>query len=201
LNTYKTLSGKSEAQYRVLGSRHLGFAFHVRTESEIKEIIDGLWKENHNATHVCYAWRLGWDKQHYRINDDGEPSGTAGKPIFGQIQSFDLTNVLIAVVRYYGGTKLGTGGLIDAYKTTARLSIEAGDIIEKPVMDHYTLHFSYQDMPAVMKLLKELEMEKLNATFENDCTIEFLMRMDNQKRLETFIEELSSGKLVHLGRA
>ena len=156
MSTYRTITAPTTSQYRVLGSRHLGFSFPVRSEDEVKAHIDALWKEHHNATHVCYAWRLGWDYSKYRINDDGEPSGTAGKPIFGQIQSAELTNILIAVVRYYGGTKLGTGGLIDAYKTTAKLCIEEATIEVRPVMDHYRLTFGYADMPSVMKVLKDL---------------------------------------------
>jgi uncharacterized YigZ family protein len=200
LNSYKTISGTGEAQYRVLGSRHLAFVWHVKTEAEIKEKIDALWKEHHNATHVCYAWRLGWDKKLYRINDDGEPSGTAGKPIFGQIQSYDLTNVLIAVVRYFGGTKLGTGGLIDAYKTASKEAIEAAVIIEKPVMDHYKLEFGYDQMPVVMKTLKDLDMEKLDATFESACSIEFLLRMENSAKLLKMADDWSGANLIHLGR-
>ncbi len=138
---------------------------------------------------------MGWEKKLYRINDDGEPSGTAGKPIYGQIQSFDLTNILIAVVRYFGGTKLGTGGLIDAYKTTSKLTIEAASIIEKPVMNHLKMNFNYEQMPQLMKLLKELEMEKLNATFENQCEIEFLLSMANTERLEQFIADNASIQL------
>jgi len=184
----------------VLGSRHLGYAFPVREESEIKEHIDLLWKEHHNATHVCYAWRLGWDYGKYRINDDGEPSGTAGKPIFGQIQSADLTNTLIAVVRYYGGTKLGTGGLIDAYKTTARLCIEAATIEVRPVKDRFRLSFGYSDMPAIMKVLKDLEMEKNTMTTEADCTIDFNLSMTRSEELHKAMTDWSTAQLVHLGR-
>lgn len=197
--TYKTIEAATEAQYRVLGSRHLGYAFPVKTEEEIKSIIDGLWKEHHSATHVCYAWRLGWDKQRFRMNDDGEPSGTAGKPIFGQIQSFDVTNILIAVVRYFGGTKLGTGGLIDAYKTTSKLCLEAANIIEKPVLNHYKLSFGYDLMPQVMKVLKELGMEKIDSRFENTCELEFLLSMSAAPILDKHLEDWTSAELELLG--
>jgi uncharacterized YigZ family protein len=200
LSTYRTISAPSTSQYRVLGSRHLGYAFPVREESEIKEHIDSLWKEHHNATHVCYAWRLGWDYGKHRINDDGEPSGTAGKPIFGQIQSADLTNILIAVVRYYGGTKLGTGGLIDAYKTTARLCIEAATIEVRPVKDRFHLSFGYSDMPAIMKVLKDLEMEKNTMTTEVNCTIDFNLSMTRSEELHQAMADWSTAQLVHLGR-
>jgi uncharacterized YigZ family protein len=200
LSTYRTISSSSTSQYRVLGSRHLGYAYAVREEAEIKEHIDALWKEHHNATHVCYAWRLGWDYSKYRINDDGEPSGTAGKPIFGQIQSAELTNILIAVVRYYGGTKLGTGGLIDAYKTAAKLCIEASTIEVRPVKDRYRLSFGYADMPSIMKVLKDLDMEKNAMTTEVECTIDFNLSMTRSEELQKAMADWSTAELVHLGR-
>lgn len=175
--------------------------FHVKTEAEIKSILDGLWKEHHNATHICYAWRLGWDKSQYRQNDDGEPSGTAGKPIFGQIQSSDLTNVLIAVIRYYGGTKLGTGGLIDAYKTASKLAIETSSVIEVAVKDHFELTFSYDTMPQVMKMLKDADMEKLHADFGDMCKLEFLLDMEKRSWFESEFEKIEGCSWIHLGRA
>jgi uncharacterized YigZ family protein len=200
LSTYRTITAPTQSQYRVLGSRHLGYAIPVREEEEVKEHIDALWKEHHNATHVCYAWRLGWDYSRYRINDDGEPSGTAGKPIFGQIQSAELTNVLIAVVRYYGGTKLGTGGLIDAYKTTAKLCIDHALIEERPVMDRYLLTFGYSDMPQIMKVLKDLDMEKNTMITEIECNIDFNLSMIRADELNKALQDWSTANLVHLGR-
>ena len=188
--TYKTIEAPSEAQYRVLGSRHLSYAYSVRGEAEVKEHIDRLWKEHHNATHICYAWRIGWDKSLYRINDDGEPSGTAGRPIFGQIQSYDLTNILIAVVRYFGGTKLGTGGLVDAYKTASKLAIEQSVIIEKEVMDRFRMHFEHSQLPGVMKLLKELAMEKIEARIEMKCELEFRIRKSLVEGMIKSLEEM-----------
>lgn len=199
IHSYKTIEAASESQYRVLGSRHLCYAYPVNSEEEVKQLIDQLWKDNHNATHVCYSWRLGFDKIRYRINDDGEPSGTAGKPIFGQIQSFDLTNILIAVVRYYGGTKLGTGGLIDAYKTASKLAIEAATIVEKPVKDHFKVNFSYEQMPNVMKLLKDLDFEKLNATFEDRGEVEFLLAVRAHDSFMKAVEEMNLD-MTFLGR-
>ena len=200
MSTYRTIVAPTASQYRVLGSRHLGFAFPVRNEEEVKAHIDALWKEHHNATHVCYAWRLGWDYSKYRINDDGEPSGTAGKPIYGQIQSAELTNILIAVVRYYGGTKLGTGGLIDAYKTSAKLCIEEANIEVRPVMDRYRLTFGYADMPAVMKVLKDLDMEKNTMITEVECVLDFSLAMTQSEALLHALEHWSTAELVHLGR-
>lgn len=185
--------------YRVLGSKHIGLAYEVYSEEEIKIILDQLWTEHHQATHICYAWRIGWEKKHYRINDDGEPSGTAGKPIFGQIQSFDLTNVLVAVIRYYGGTKLGTSGLIDAYKTASKLAIENAEIKCVPVMDHYKATFSYDVMPAAMKLLKDLDFEKIDAPFAEKAHVEFLMSKPNAEILVLKSEEIGI-ELEFLGR-
>jgi uncharacterized YigZ family protein len=200
LSTYRTIVSPTTSQYRVLGSRHLGYAYPVRSEEDVKAHIDALWKEHHNATHVCYAWRLGWDYSKYRINDDGEPSGTAGKPIYGQIQSAELTNILIAVVRYYGGTKLGTGGLIDAYKTTAKLCIEEATIEVRPVMDRYRLTFSYADMPSVMKVLKDLDMEKNSMSTEADCMIDFNLNMNRSEELQKALSDWTTAEIVHLGR-
>ena len=200
MSTDRTITSSTSSQYRVLGSRHLGYAFPVHNEEEVKAHIDALWKEHHNATHVCYAWRLGWDYGKYRINDDGEPSGTAGKPIYGQIQSAELTNILIAVVRYYGGTKLGTGGLIDAYKTAAKLCIEESSIEVRPVKDRYRLTFGYADMPTIMKVLKDLEMEKNTMTTEDVCMIDFNLGMTRAEELNKALADWSTAELVHLGR-
>ncbi len=197
--TYKTIAAPSEAQYRVLGSRHISNAYPVVTEVQIKTIIDQLWKEHHSATHVCYAWRLGWEKKHYRINDDGEPGGTAGKPIFGQIQSFDLTNILIAVVRYYGGTKLGTSGLIDAYKTAAKLSIEAATVAEHEVQDVYEFTFNHEHMPRAMKALKEMHMNKISSVLDLKCVLEFSIRKSQQKKMEELAADIPDSLLVYKG--
>lgn len=179
----------------------MAYVFHVTSEEEINVHLDRLWKEHHNATHICYAWRLGWDKNLHRVNDDGEPSGTAGRPIFGQIQSFDLTNILAAVVRYYGGTKLGTGGLIDAYKTATKLALDQAVIIEKEVMDRYKLQFTHAQMPGVMKLLKELDMEKISASFDLTCEIEFRMRKSWVSRMMDGMEDLGVEAPDFLGTA
>lgn len=183
-----------------MGSRHIGYAFPVRSEEEVKANIDALWKEHHNATHICYAWRLGWDYGAHRINDDGEPSGTSGKPIYGQIQSAELTNILIAVVRYYGGTKLGTGGLIDAYKSAAKLCIEAAHIEVRPVKDRYRITFGYGDMPSIMKVLKDLDMEKNTMITEVECVLDFSLAMTQSEALLHALEHWSTAELVHLGR-
>jgi uncharacterized YigZ family protein len=197
---YKTLAHASESLYRVLGSKHIGYAIPVKSESEAKQKLEELRKLHAQATHVCYAWRVGWDKNLFRSSDDGEPSGTAGKPILGQIQSFDLTNICIAVVRYYGGTKLGTGGLIDAYKTAARLAIEANEVVEQAVRDHYRLSFSYAQLPEVMKALKEMNMEKIDFLQHEQCELEFLVEKKWEEKVRMLCEPLGESALIHLGR-
>lgn len=176
-DSYKTLAGPSESLYKVKGSKHFGYAFPVMDESAIKEHLDQLRKEHHQARHHCYAWALGAERTHYRANDDGEPSGTAGKPIFGQIQSFDLSNVLIVVVRYFGGVKLGAGGLIDAYRTAARMAIESGVIVEKTVEDHLQVRFPYEAMSKVMKVMKELGFPQSHQEFDLNCSLRTSCRL------------------------
>ncbi|MFN6380648.1 MAG: IMPACT family protein [Flavobacteriales bacterium] len=195
---YKTISKTGNSLYKVSGSKHIGQTHSVYSEEEIKAILAELWKQHHDATHICYAYRLGYKKDKFRVNDDGEPSGTAGKPIYGQILSYDLTNVLVTVIRYYGGTKLGTGGLIDAYKTAAQQAIEASEIINQSVRLHCKITFDYSLMPSVMKILKELNFEKVDAPFGDKAVIEFYLEASKQVRLEIFLEE-NQIELIILG--
>lgn len=197
---YRTVQKSGESNHRVLASKHLGFAVYVRTEEEVKAHLDHWRKQFHDANHVCYAWRLGWDAQRYRSSDDGEPSGTAGKPILGQIQSMQLTHVLVAVVRYFGGTKLGTGGLIDAYRTAARLALENAVLHDMEVKDHFTWEFDYAQMPAVMSLLKEARMEKLNSEMAETCKLEFLLPADQTERVQSQCAKMELGQLTYIGR-
>lgn len=186
---YRTISKSGESLYKVSGSKHIGQTHLVFTEDDVKLILADLWKQHSDATHICYAYRLGHKKDKYRINDDGEPSGTAGKPIYGQILSHDLTNVLVTVIRYYGGTKLGTGGLIDAYKTAAQQAIEASDLQLQNVRLHCSISFEYHHMPAVMKVLKDLNFEKIDAPFGDIAILEFYIEAANKERLEHFLSE------------
>ena len=154
-DTYKTISKKSEGLFKDKGSRFIGLAYPVRSENEVKEIIAGLKKEYYNATHHCYAYHIGHiGTPAIRMNDDGEPSGTAGRPIYGQIVSADLKNILIVVIRYFGGTKLGVSGLINAYKETAKVTIENAHIVEYSIRNVYTVEFDYSLMNLVMQVLK-----------------------------------------------
>ena len=152
---YRTVEVVAEGLYKEKGSKFLAFVYPVATEEQIREIITGIKGKYYDARHHCYAWRLGAAKNHFRMNDDGEPSSTAGKPIFGQIQSFDLTNVLIVVVRYFGGTKLGVSGLINAYREAAADAIRNAVIVEKTVDEILRIRFSYLVLNDVMKVIKE----------------------------------------------
>ncbi|MFN8712053.1 MAG: IMPACT family protein [Bacteroidota bacterium] len=194
-DTYRTIAAPAEGLFKDRGSRFLAFAFPVTTEDEIKIHLERLRKEHFGANHHCYAWRLGVDKQRFRANDDGEPSGTAGRPILGQLQSFDLTNVAVIVVRYFGGTLLGAGGLVQAYKQSAAEALKAATIIEKHITEVYALHFNYDAMNAVMKLLKEFEAEQRSQVFEIECSLEFSVRMRDADALCTALKKLDNVEL------
>jgi uncharacterized YigZ family protein len=181
--------------YKVKGSKHFAFAYPVQSEEQIKEHLDELRKEHYAARHHCYAWRLGADHSRYRANDDGEPNNSAGKPILGQIQSFELTNVLIVVIRYFGGTKLGVGGLIDAYRTAARMAIEQGKIIESVVENYYALHFPYSQMSNVMSLLKDRDLPQYDQEFDLTCDLNTNIRLSESEAFEEAIENLEGVKL------
>lgn len=179
-DTYKTIAFPTEeVLFKEKNSKFFGYAFPVTTEEEIKSHLDNLRKQHHGAVHFCYAFQIGTDKIIYRANDDGEPSNSAGAPIYGQIQSFDVTNILIVVVRFFGGVKLGIGGLIAAYKTTAQMALEAAEIIEKTINIHYIISFEYKNMNKIMRLIKEKKLEIISQKMELNCEIEIATRKKN----------------------
>lgn len=179
-DTYKTLAGPSEETLlKEKNSKFFGYAFPVKNEEDVKEILEILRKNNHGAVHFCYAYQFGTEKITFRANDDGEPSNSAGMPIYGQIQSFGITNVLIVVVRYYGGVKLGVGGLISAYRTSAQMSLEASEIIEKTIDFHYILSFDYKNMNKVMRVIKEKNLDIISQRMEMSCEIVVSTRKKN----------------------
>jgi uncharacterized YigZ family protein len=188
-DTYKTLKDPSTGLYKEKGSKFLGFAFPVSDEQEIREILLKLRKEHHSARHHCFAWRLGTENEEYRINDDGEPSGTAGRPIFNQIKSNELTNILIVVIRYFGGILLGTSGLTNAYKQAASDAIQQGEIIEKVVEDLIEVHFDYQAMNEYMHIVKEMQLKQLKSDFQLECSAVLSVR---QSLTELVLEKLNS---------
>lgn len=176
-DTFKTLAfPSSEILFKEKNSKFFGYAFPIQSEEGVKPIIDSLRKQHPNAGHFCYAYQIGTDTTVYRANDDGEPSNSAGMPIYGQIQSFDVTNVLIVVVRIFGGVKLGVGGLISAYKTTAQLTLESSEIIEKTIDIHYLVSFDYKNINKVMRVIKEKNVEIVSQKMDMSCVIEIVTR-------------------------
>jgi uncharacterized YigZ family protein len=166
-DTYNTIALPSEETlFKEKNSKFFGYAFPIESEEEVKPIIETLKKQHPNAGHFCYAYQIGAETIQYRANDDGEPSNTAGAPIYGQIQSFGLTNVLTVVVRIFGGVKLGVGGLISAYKTSAQITLESCEIIEKTIDIHFQISFDYKNMNKVMRVIKEKKLDIVSQEME-----------------------------------
>lgn len=195
-DTFKTIVKPSEGLFKDKGSKFLSYAFPVNSEDEIREIILCIRKEHHSARHHCYAWRLGADKLHFRTNDDGEPSSTAGKPIFGQIQSFDLTNILIVVVRYFGGTLLGVSGLINAYRNAALDAINQAEIVEKLVEKWLLVEFDYGAMNDVMKVFKDEKLSQIDPQFDLKCKIKTNIRLSESDRIEETLLKIENVRVT-----
>jgi uncharacterized YigZ family protein len=176
MDTYKTITTPVDGIYKEKGSKFLAFAIPVTTVEEVKEIVKNYRKEYYDARHVCYAYMLGSERNEFRANDDGEPSGTAGRPILGQINSLELTNVLVIVVRYFGGILLGTGGLVVAYKEATKDALNQAEIIEKTVDETVNIHFEYLLMNDVMRIVKETCAEILNQSYEDKCNMQISIR-------------------------
>ena len=187
-DTYRTIiSPSEEVLFKDKNSKFFGYAFPVTTIDDIKNNIEILKKQHHSARHWCYAYQLGTEKTTYRVNDDGEPSNSAGQPIYGQIQSFNVTNILIVVVRYFGGVKLGVGGLINAYRTSAQFALENATIIEKTINKEYLITFDYKNMNKVMRIIKEKQIKIVNQKLELNCQIQISVRKkDSQAIFELF---------------
>lgn len=197
-DTYFTIKSPSEALFKDKGSKFLAFAFPVQSEDDIKKNLAELKKLHPGANHHCYAYRLGAAKLIFRANDDGEPSNTAGKPILGQIQSKDLTNILIVVVRYFGGTLLGVSGLINAYKQSAAEVIQNSTIIEKTVNDQYQLDFDYLQMNDVMKIIKDESLTIIHQDFELKCSLKFSVRKANSNKVYELFSKINGLKITFL---
>ncbi|RBA29242.1 IMPACT family protein [Flavobacterium tibetense] len=190
-DTYKTLAAPSEeVLFKEKNSKFFGLAFPVTNEEEVKNILTEIKKAHFSARHWCYAYQIGTEKIQYRANDDGEPNNSAGMPIYGQIQSFDVTNVLVVVVRYFGGVKLGVGGLISAYKTAAQMALENATIIEKTIDKHFLIHFDYKNMNKVMRIIKEKNLDIVNQKMELSCEIEIKTRKKNADTIADIFENL-----------
>jgi uncharacterized YigZ family protein len=188
--TYKTITENAEGVYREKGSKFIALAFPVSREKEITEILQETKKKYHDARHHCYAYILGADKSALRINDDGEPSGTAGRPIYGQLCSKDLTDILVIVVRYFGGIKLGVGGLINAYKIATQDALANSTIIEKPIEESYKVIFPFLEMNKVMSLLKSDRVTILSQSFNNECVIEFSIHKSAANRIVALLKPI-----------
>jgi uncharacterized YigZ family protein len=183
-DTYKTIANPSEeVLFKEKSSKFFGYAFPVCSQDEIKTNLEHLKKQHFGAVHFCYAYQIGTEKVEFRANDDGEPSNSAGMPIYGQIQSFELTNILIVVVRYFGGTKLGVGGLISAYKTTAQMALEAAEIIDKTIDVNYNISFDYKNINKVMRIIKEKKLIVISQKMELNCEIEITTRKKNAEEI------------------
>ena len=185
IDSYKTIKKASkEGLFKDRGSKFYGYAFPVTNEEEIKEKIELLKKQHYNARHWCYAWQLGKNYDHYRANDDGEPSNSAGMPIYGQLQSFNVTNILVVVVRYFGGTKLGVGGLIKAYKNGAKLALENSIIIYKTIDEVFLIKFEYPEMNTIMRIIKDENISIINQKMELDC--QFIISIRKKEAIRIF---------------
>jgi uncharacterized YigZ family protein len=198
MDTYKTIASKSEGLFKDKGSKFIAYAFPVTMEDEIKELLSRVKKEHHSARHHCYAWRLGTGEPAFRMNDDGEPSSTAGKPILGQLIHFDVTNVLLVVVRYFGGTLLGTGGLINAYRSAAADALRNAEIITIIIEKKFRLKFSYNELNDVMLAVKQENLMIISTLFEIDCQVVFTVRKSEASRIHELFSKMYPVKIENL---
>lgn len=193
---YKTITQPAEGYITEKKSKFLSFVFPVTTADDVKEIVDEHRKKYYDARHVCWAYMLGTEREDFRANDDGEPSGTAGRPILGQINSYELTNVLILVVRYFGGTLLGTGGLIRAYKEAAEDAIKNAEIVERTIDESFTIHFEYLILNDVMRVLKQFENASWEQDFQESCTMNIRIRKSEFRQLYDTFEAIYGVEFV-----
>ena len=182
-DTYKTIKSASQGIYKEKGSRFFSFAVPVADQEEIKPLLDKIKKEHHEARHHCFAYMIGHERNIWRVNDDGEPSGTAGRPILGQINSFDLTNIILVVSRYFGGTLLGVSGLINAYRSAATSALLNAEITERTLQEYYEITYPYVSMNDVMRILKELNLGQSEQSFDLDCRILLNFRVSAKKNV------------------
>jgi uncharacterized YigZ family protein len=184
-DVFQTIERESQGIFKDKGSKFYAFAFPVKQEDDVKEILAQLRKEHHSARHHCYAWRIGTEEITYRANDDGEPSSTGGKPILGQLQSFNVTNILLVVVRYFGGTLLGVSGLINAYRNAAADALKNAKIIQKTIEKKVILNFTYNELSEVMNTIKQENLTIINSRFEEKCNLTFSVRNSEYEKALT----------------
>jgi len=197
-DTYKTINKPSKGFFKDKGSKFFAYAYPVENEEKAKELLDKLQKDFYDARHHCYAYVIGFDKETTRQNDDGEPSGTAGKPIYGQIMSYELTNILIVVIRYFGGIKLGVRGLINAYKFASADALENAKIVTRQLKDVYQVHYGYPMMNKVMHLIKQENLDQLETKFEIDCRLTFAVRKKDSIRIYKIFKDMYPLKINYL---
>lgn len=197
-DSYHTIKNPGTGLYKDKGSKFIALAYHVRNEDEIKNLLENVKKEYFDARHHCYAWTLGMENETFRMNDDGEPSGTAGRPIYGRIKSAGLTNVLIVVVRYFGGTKLGVRGLINAYKSASQDAIEQAGIAKRIRRDFFRISFPYEAMNEVMKVLKDDDLPQSEHQFDLNCKLVFSVRQRLSEQLITSLENIQRVEVQYL---
>lgn len=198
-DTFKSIASPSRGLFKDNGSRFIALAYPVTTEEEIKSIITSVRKEYHDARHHCYAYRLGYRRDISRANDDGEPSSSAGKPILGQIDSLELSDILVVVVRYFGGIKLGIPGLIRAYRSSTADALDHAEIVEKTAVRRYRLTFGYMDMNGVMKVLKDLGLQACKQDFGMECSLETDVRLSLAETFEEKIGQTGGCSLERIG--
>jgi uncharacterized YigZ family protein len=198
-DTYQTINKVSDGIFRDKGSKFIAYAYPIKTETEIKEIITKLRDEHAKARHFCWAMRLSPDRNIFRFNDDGEPSGTAGRPILNALLSADVTNILVVVVRYFGGTLLGVPGLINAYKSATLEALNSADVVSKTVNDLYEINFDYLNMNDVMKIIKEEHLNVLSQNFDTKCKMTFEVRKSNLNQVLNKLDKIEGLKAVYLG--
>ena len=182
-DVYQTIEKESQGYFKDKGSKFYAFAFPIKHEDEVKDILTRLRKEHHSARHHCYAWRIGTEEIIYRANDDGEPSSTAGKPILGQLQSYNVTNILIVVIRYFGGTLLGVSGLINAYRSAAADALNNAEIKQKIIEQEVILDFTYNELAEVMNIVKQENLTIINTRFEEKCNLIFSVRKTEYEKV------------------
>ncbi|RIV68480.1 IMPACT family protein [Flagellimonas aequoris] len=199
-DAYKTVEQTSpEILYKDKKSKFYATVHPIRSEEEVKPIVEELRKKYHTANHVCYAWQLGAQNPSYRANDDGEPNNSAGMPIYGQIQSYDVTNVLITVTRIFGGTKLGVGGLIQAYRTAAQMALDSAKIVEKTVEIQFRLRFGYPEMDKVMRAIKQKNLNIVSQKMDMKCELIISVRMSEAETTQQLFDEMHDIEIETLG--
>ena len=198
-DTYKTITSPAEGLFKDKGSKFIAYAYPLRNEEEVKERVAALKAEHPKARHHCWAYRLTPDRSVYRINDDGEPSGTAGRPILNTLLSYDVTNLLVVVVRYFGGTLLGVPGLIHAYKTATQEALQAAEVVELTVNDRYRVSFDYEQMNNIMRIVKEEGISVLNQAFDTRCQLDVEIRQQQVNRVVERFQQVGGAEVVYQG--